>query len=146
MAPFFASILWTGHIFLWSFRALPAWLSTVTSCGVCRCPTLMKCARCPLWLSCHPGRCCTTLAVNTRRVHKEQVCEKLLLPPAESTSFACCYPSPFTLPHSAKEEASELSRLLPCRLHSAFARAVSETPLVRLCSETNVLEGGIQSF
>lgn len=90
--------LWTEHVFLWSFRPLPAWLSTVTSCGVCRLSHTDEGCKVPpnswlCWGAMLAG-CCTTLVVNTKGVHKEEVCEMLLLPPAESTSFACCYPLP----------------------------------------------------
>lgn len=65
----------------------------------------------------------------------------LFLLPAEALLAATH--SSFTLPLSAEEEAFELCQLLPCRPRCALARTVSETPLVRLCRETNFLEGAI---
>lgn len=74
MHPFLASILWTEHTFLCSFRALTAWLSTVTSFGVCRWfhnwwsmeDATHGSAELPSWQVCS-----TTTALNTRKVYKE---------------------------------------------------------------------------
>lgn len=141
MPSFLASASWAGHMFLWSFRALLVWLSTVTFFGAFR-------SSCDCWSVQDATRGSATLPspqdvvlllswTQGKSTRNRQAYSTTLLLPAGRAGSACCYPPLLHPTIFWWRRGASITWLLPFGPCFTHASPASEPPLVRLYSQMN---------